>query len=55
VRFWNFTASQPASTAPSILPQLADHIARKSLTWALRGAPVEPVFRRIPRVARKDV
>jgi glutamate-1-semialdehyde 2,1-aminomutase len=35
-----------------ILPQLADHIARKSLAGALRGAPVEPVFRRIPRVGR---
>jgi glutamate-1-semialdehyde aminotransferase/transketolase C-terminal domain/subunit len=36
-----------------ILPVLADHVARGSLAGALRGAPVEPVFRRIPGVHRR--
>jgi len=31
-----------------ILPVLADHITRGTLAGALRGTPVEPVFRRLP-------
>ncbi|HEY4240291.1 MAG TPA: aminotransferase class III-fold pyridoxal phosphate-dependent enzyme [Kofleriaceae bacterium] len=35
-----------------ILPLLADHVAAGTLAGALRGKPVEPVFRRIPGAAR---
>jgi glutamate-1-semialdehyde aminotransferase/transketolase C-terminal domain/subunit len=31
-----------------VLPMLADHLAAGTLTGALRGRPVEPVFRRLP-------
>ena len=33
-----------------ILPVLADHVTRGTLAGALRGKPVEPVFRRLPGV-----
>ena len=35
-----------------ILPALADHVAAGTLAGALRGAPVEPVFRRLPGTNR---
>ena len=35
-----------------ILPVLADHVARGSLAGALRGKPVEPVFRKIANFHR---
>jgi glutamate-1-semialdehyde aminotransferase/transketolase C-terminal domain/subunit len=36
-----------------ILPALADHVTAGTLAGALRGAPVEPVFRRLPGMTRR--
>jgi len=36
-----------------IVPALADHVAAGTLAGALRGRPVEPVFRRLPNVHQR--
>jgi hypothetical protein len=35
------------------VPALADHVAAGTLAGALRGRPVEPVFRRLGNVPRR--